>query len=38
MGIGSKSQLHWKALPDYSHPELVAWIADRPDPSKVRNR
>ncbi len=29
MGIGSKSHLHWKILPDYSHPELVAWISGR---------
>ncbi len=29
MGIGSKRQLHWKVLPDYSHPELVAWTTGR---------
>ena len=29
MGIGSKSRLHWKVLPDYSHPELVAWATGK---------
>ncbi len=29
MGIGSKSQLRWKVLPDYSHPRVNTWTTGR---------